>query len=55
MLGGNAARIYGFDLDALAPLAAEFGPSVSDVAGGLDEVPKGATSMAFRRTVVSNV
>ena len=27
MVGANAARVYGFDLDALAPLAAEFGPS----------------------------
>jgi hypothetical protein len=30
MLGGNAAALYGFDLDALAPLAAEFGPRVRD-------------------------
>ena len=55
MLGGNAARIYGFDLDVLDPLAAEFGPEVSEVAAGLDRVPDGATSMAFRQTVVSNV
>ena len=32
MVGGNAARLYGFDLDALAPLAAEFGPSPAEVA-----------------------
>jgi predicted TIM-barrel fold metal-dependent hydrolase len=32
MVGGNAARVYGFDLDALAPLAAAFGPSPADVA-----------------------
>lgn len=31
MLGGNAAELYGFDLDVLAPLAAQFGPSVADV------------------------
>jgi predicted TIM-barrel fold metal-dependent hydrolase len=31
MLGGNAAKLYGFDLDALAPLAAEHGPKVADV------------------------
>ena len=30
MLGGNAAALYGFDLDALAPAAAMFGPRVSD-------------------------
>jgi predicted TIM-barrel fold metal-dependent hydrolase len=26
MLGGNAARVYGFDLEKLAPLAARIGP-----------------------------
>ena len=26
MLGGNAARLYGFDLEKLAPLAARIGP-----------------------------
>ena len=36
MLGGNAAALYGFDLDALAPVAARVGPRVADVAGGLD-------------------
>ena len=55
MLGGNAARIYGFDLDALAPLAAQHGPLVSDIDAGLDRVPDGARSMAFYKTVVSNV
>ena len=32
MVGGNAARVYGFDLDALAPLAAAFGPSPAEIA-----------------------
>ena len=26
MVGGNAAELYGFDLDALAPVAAQVGP-----------------------------
>ena len=30
MLGGNAAALYGFDLDVLAPFAAMFGPRVRD-------------------------
>ena len=30
MLGGNAAALYGFDLDVLAPFAAQFGPRVID-------------------------
>ncbi|MGH9235792.1 MAG: amidohydrolase family protein, partial [Acidimicrobiales bacterium] len=32
MVGGNAADVYGFDLDALAPLAARIGPRVDEVA-----------------------
>jgi predicted TIM-barrel fold metal-dependent hydrolase len=32
MVGLNAAEVYGFDLDALTPLAAEFGPSPAEVA-----------------------
>jgi hypothetical protein len=44
MLGGNAAGVYGFDLDALAPLAAQFGPSKAAVHEGIDyeSVPKEA-------------
>jgi predicted TIM-barrel fold metal-dependent hydrolase len=47
MLSTVAARVYGFDLDALAPLAAKYGPSVDEVFGGLDRVPEGVTSFAF--------
>jgi predicted TIM-barrel fold metal-dependent hydrolase len=32
MLAGNAGNIYGFDLDALIPLAEKIGPKVSEVA-----------------------
>jgi len=39
LLAGNAADLYDFDLDALAPLAAEIGPTVSEVATPIDEVP----------------
>jgi len=31
ILAGNAAELYGFDLDKLAPLAAEHGPLVAEV------------------------
>jgi predicted TIM-barrel fold metal-dependent hydrolase len=31
MLGGNAARLYGFDLDVLAPLAQKHGPTLAEV------------------------
>ena len=44
MVGGNAARLYGFDLDALAPLAARFGPSPAEIAIPLapQEIPDAA-------------
>jgi predicted TIM-barrel fold metal-dependent hydrolase len=47
VLAENAARVYGFDLDALAPIAAEHGPRVDEVAVPLDERPADATSPAF--------
>jgi predicted TIM-barrel fold metal-dependent hydrolase len=47
ILSENAARVYGFDLDALAPVAAECGPTVGQVATPLDERPADATSPAF--------
>ncbi|MBM3672242.1 MAG: amidohydrolase [Actinobacteria bacterium] len=55
MLAGTAAEVYGFDLDFLAPIAATCGPEVDVVAGGLDKVPAGATSMAFRDERIRNV
>lgn len=41
-LGEVAASVYGFDLDALAPVAAQHGPSVEELARPLtdDEVPR---------------
>lgn len=39
MLAGNAAKLYDFDLDALAPLAVQFGPTVEEVATPLAELP----------------
>jgi hypothetical protein len=32
MIGGNAARGYGFDLEALRPVADRIGPTVAEVA-----------------------
>ena len=55
MVGGNAAELYGFDLAFLEPLAAVHGPCVDLVAGGLDVVPEGATSLAFRDRMVSTL
>jgi predicted TIM-barrel fold metal-dependent hydrolase len=43
----NAAKVYGFDLEKLAPLAAEVGPTVGEVATPLATAPADAQSPAF--------
>ena len=40
ILAANAAALYGFDLDALAPLAAQVGPTVAELAEPLRELPE---------------
>jgi predicted TIM-barrel fold metal-dependent hydrolase len=40
ILAGNAAALYDFDLDALAPLAAQVGPSVEEIARPLEALPE---------------
>ena len=55
MLGTNAAVVYGFDLKTLDALAAHVGPSVDEVKAGLDVVPDGAASLAFRDHAPANV
>jgi len=47
MIGENASRVYGFDLEALAPLAARIGPTVETVGTPLEAIPAGASSTAF--------
>jgi len=44
MVGGNAARLYGFDLEKLAPIAARIGPRVEEVATPLPvgDIPREA-------------
>ena len=39
ILAGNAAKLYDFDLDALAPLAEQYGPTVAEIAEPLDALP----------------
>jgi predicted TIM-barrel fold metal-dependent hydrolase len=39
MVGGNAAGVYGFDLDHLDPIAAEIGPEVAQVAQPIGQPP----------------
>ncbi len=40
ILGGNAAKLYGFDMDKLAPLAAQYGPTVEEIATPLSKMPE---------------
>jgi hypothetical protein len=42
MVGGNAARLYGFDLHALATVAASVGPTIAEISEPLAAVPPGA-------------
>lgn len=49
VLGANAAHVYGFDLEALAPIAAKVGPTPEEILAPFDGVPVGATSPAFFR------
>ncbi|MFI1443007.1 amidohydrolase family protein [Streptomyces fructofermentans] len=49
MAGGNAARVYGFDLDLLDAIAAKVGPTVEEIAEPLGTPPADATSPAFAR------
>jgi predicted TIM-barrel fold metal-dependent hydrolase len=48
MLGENAARVYGFDLDALQPIAAAVGPAPDDLKGWDGLVPADNVGMGFR-------
>jgi predicted TIM-barrel fold metal-dependent hydrolase len=51
MLGENAAALYGFDLEKLAPLVEKIGPTPEQVAKPLarGDIPKDAMTMAFSR------
>jgi hypothetical protein len=50
ILAGNAAKLYEFDLDALAPEAARVGPTVEEIAQPLTELPENA-NQALRRAL----
>lgn len=47
MVGLTAAKVYRFDLEALAPLVSRIGPAVAEVATPLEAVPPDARSTAF--------
>jgi predicted TIM-barrel fold metal-dependent hydrolase len=49
MLGENAAKLYGFDLEALRPAANQANVTPELVATKLDEIPEDSTCLAFMR------
>jgi predicted TIM-barrel fold metal-dependent hydrolase len=49
MLGENAAKLYGFDLDALRPAASQANITPELVATELDEIPADSQCLAFQR------
>jgi hypothetical protein len=52
IVGENCARLYDFDLDALAPLAEKFGPTVDELRNPLEKLPDNANE-ALRRVGAS--
>ena len=50
ILAGNAAKLYDFDLDALAPVAERIGPTVEELAEPLEELPENANLALVRGT-----
>ncbi|MCU0272508.1 MAG: amidohydrolase [Acidimicrobiales bacterium] len=50
VLSGTAAEVYGFDLDALAPLAERFGPTAEELAEPLLELPDPPNEALIRGT-----
>jgi predicted TIM-barrel fold metal-dependent hydrolase len=47
MLGLTAAEVYGFDVDALRPIADRVGPTVAELRVPLDEPPADSRSLGF--------
>ena len=48
ILSENAAKLYDFDLDALAPLAQKVGPTVGEIAQPLRELPENPNSALLK-------
>jgi predicted TIM-barrel fold metal-dependent hydrolase len=48
VLAGNAAKFYDFDLDKLAPLAEQWGPTVEELTIPLDRLPDNPNSALLR-------
>jgi hypothetical protein len=55
ILAENAAKLYGFDLDKLAPLAEQYGPTVEELASPLDALPDNPNRALLRAVDHSTV
>jgi hypothetical protein len=50
-LAGNAARLYDFDLDALAPVSDQHGPTVAEITQPLGALPENPNEALLRAAV----
>jgi predicted TIM-barrel fold metal-dependent hydrolase len=50
LLAGNCAELYGFDLDKLDKLAAEYGPTIEEIATPLTQLPEKPNEALLRAT-----
>jgi len=55
VLAGNVAKLYDFDLDALAPLAEQYGPTVDELATPLTKLPDKPNAALLRATAKAGV
>ncbi len=55
LFAANAAELYDFDLDALAPLAAKYGPTPSEVAQPLTELPDEPNDVLLRESFANQL
>jgi hypothetical protein len=55
ILGENAARLYNFDLEALKPLAARFGPTPAQIDTPLarEAIPRDSTCYLFQNALMA--
>jgi hypothetical protein len=51
ILAGNAAKLYDFDLAALAPMAAQVGPTVEELRVPLTELPENPNEALLKAAV----
>jgi hypothetical protein len=55
VLGLNAAALYGFDLEALKPRAAKYGPSPAQIDEPLarEAIPRDSTCYLFQNALIA--